>query len=87
MPNMVIHMPPKIKRKLTPPRPRQKVWNFQDRQTCSRFQEVFKAHVLAVETEAATTIEEIGVKIKTCVLKAQQSRTDCEVKPVGGKRK
>ena len=36
-----------------------KVWKLRDPQTCSRFQEVFKAHVTAVETEAATTTEEI----------------------------
>ena len=56
--DMMIDMPPQIKRKFTP-RP----------QTCSRFQEVFKAHVPAVETEAATTTEEIWAKLKTGLLK------------------
>ena len=41
-------------------------------QTCSRFQEVFKAHVPAVETEAATTTEEIWVKLKTGLLKTTE---------------
>ena len=50
--DMMIDMPPQIKRKFTP---RPKVWKLRDPQTCSRFQEVFKAHVPAVETEAATT--------------------------------
>ena len=37
---MAIDMPPKIKRKFIP---QQKVWNLRDPQTCSHFQEVFKA--------------------------------------------
>ena len=53
---MMIDMPPQIKHKFTP---RPKVWKLRDPQTCSRFQEVFKAHVPALETEAATTTEEI----------------------------
>ena len=52
--DMMIDMPPQIKRKFTP---RPKVWKLRDPQTCSRFQEVIKAHVPAVETEAATTSE------------------------------
>ena len=35
--------------------PRSKVWKLRDPQMRSRFQEVFKAHVPAVETEAATS--------------------------------
>ena len=50
--DMMIDMPPQIKRKFTP---HPKVWKLRDPQTCSRFQEVFKAHVPTVETEAATT--------------------------------
>ena len=60
----MIDMPAKIKRKFTP---RPKVWKLRDPQTCSPFQEVFKAHVPAVETEAATT-EEIWAKLKTGLL-------------------
>ena len=48
--DMMIDMPPQIKRKFTP---RPKVWKLKYPQTCSCFQEVFKAHV---ETEEATTI-------------------------------
>ena len=60
-------MPPQIKRKFTP---RPKVWKLRDPLTCSRFQEVFKAHVPTVETEAATTTtEEIWAKLKTGLLK------------------
>ena len=49
-----------------------KVWKFRDPQTCSRFHEVFKAHVPAVETEAATTTEEIWAKLKTGLLKTTE---------------
>ena len=66
---MMIDMPPKIKRKFTP---RPKVLKLRDPQTCSRFQEVFKAHVPAVETEAATTNEEIWAKLKTGLLKTTE---------------
>ena len=59
--DMMIDMPPKIKRQFTP---RPKVWKLRDPQTCSQFQEVYKAHVPAVETEAATTTEEIWAKLK-----------------------
>ena len=62
-------MPPQIKRKFTP---RPKVWKLRDPQTCSRFQEVFKAHVPPVETEAATTTEEIWAKFKTGLLKTTE---------------
>ena len=65
----MIDMPPQIKRKFTP---RPKVWKLRDPQTCSRFQEVFKAHVPAVETEAATTTEEIWAKLKTGLLKTTE---------------
>ena len=58
---MIIDKPPQIKRKFTP---HPKEWKLRDLQTCSRFQEVFKAHVPAVETEAATTTEEIWAKLK-----------------------
>ena len=51
--DMMIDMPPQIT-------PHTKVWKLRDPQTCSRFKEVFKAHVPAVETEAATTTEKIG---------------------------
>ena len=67
--DMMIDMPPQIKRKLTP---RPKVWRLRDPQTCSRFQEVFKAHVPTVETEAATTTEEIWAKLKTGLLKTTE---------------
>ena len=67
--DMMIEMPPQIKRKFTP---RPKVWKLRDPQTCSRFQEVFKAHVPAVETEAATTSEEIWEKLKTGLLKTTE---------------
>ena len=67
--DMMIDMPPQIKRKFTP---RPKVWKLRDPQTCSRFQEVFKAHVPAVETEAATTTEEIWAKLKTGLLKTTE---------------
>ena len=49
-----------------------KVWKLRDPQTCSRFQEVFKAHVPAVETEGATTTEEIWAKLKTGLLKTTE---------------
>ena len=52
--------------------PRPKVWKLRDPQTCSLFQEVFKAHVPAVETEAATTTEEIWAKLKTGLLKTTE---------------
>ena len=45
--NMIIDMSPQIKPKFTP---RPKELKLRDPQTCSRFQEVFKAHVQAVET-------------------------------------
>ena len=67
--NMMIDMPPQIKRKSTQ---RPKVWKLIDPQTCSRFQEVFKAHVPAVETEMATTTEEIWAKLKTGLLKTTE---------------
>ena len=67
--DMMIDMPPQIKHKFTP---RPKVWKLRDPQTCSRFQEVFKAHVPAVETEAATTTEEIWAKLKTGLLKTTE---------------
>ena len=67
--DMMIDMPPQIKRKFTP---RPKVWKLRDPQTCGRFQEVFKAHVPAVETEAATTTEEIWAKLKTGLLKTTE---------------
>ena len=66
---MLIDMPPQIKHKFTP---RPKVWKLRDAQTCSRFQEVFKAHVPAVETVADTTTEEIWVKLKTGLLKTTE---------------
>ena len=47
----MIDMLCQIKRKFTP---HPKVWKLRYPQTCSRFQEVFKAHVPTVETEAAT---------------------------------
>ena len=65
--DMMIDMPPQIKGKFTP---RPKVWKLRDPQTCSRFQEVFKAHVSAVE--AATTTEEIWAKLKTGLLKTTE---------------
>ena len=67
--DMMIDMLPQIKRKFTP---RPKVWKLRDPQTCSWFQEVFKAHVPAVETEAATTTEEIWAKLKTGLLKTTE---------------
>ena len=65
----MIDMPPQTKRKFTP---RPKVWKLRDPQSCSRFQEVFEAHVPAVETEAATTTEEIWAKLKTGLLKTTE---------------
>ena len=62
----IIDMPPQIKCKFTP---HPKVWKLRNPQTCSRFQELFKAHVPTVETEAATTTEEIWAKLKTGLLK------------------
>ena len=67
--DMMIDMPPKIKGKFTP---HPNVWKLRDPQMCSRFQEVFKAHVPAVETEAATTTEEIWAKLKTGLLKSTE---------------
>ena len=67
--DMMIDMPPQIKRKFTP---RPKVRKLRDPQTCSRFQKVFKAHVPAVETEGATTTEEIWAKLKTGLLKTTE---------------
>ena len=67
--DMMIDMPPQIKRKFTP---RPKVWKLRDPQTYSRIQEVFKAHVPAVETEEATTTEEIWAKLKTGLLKTTE---------------
>ena len=55
--DMMIDMPPQIKRKFTP---RPKVWTLRDPQTCSRFQEVFKAHVPTVVTEVATITGNLG---------------------------
>ena len=57
---MMIDMLPQIKCKFTP---RKKVLKLRDPQMCSRFQEVFKAHVPAVETEAETSTEEIWAKL------------------------
>ena len=62
----MIDMPPQIKRKFTP---HPKVWKLRDPQTCSWFQEVFKACVHAVETEVASTTDEIWAKLKTGLLK------------------
>ena len=59
--DMKIDMPPQIQRKFTP---RTKVWKLRDPETSTRFQKVFKAHVPAVKTEAATTTEEIWAKLK-----------------------
>ena len=67
--DMMIDMPPQIKCKFTP---RPKVWKLRDPQTCNRFQEVFNAHVPVVETEAATTTEEIWAKLKTGLLKTTE---------------
>ena len=67
--DMMIDMPPQIKHKFTSP---PKVWKLRDPQTCSRFQEVFKAHVPDVETEAATTTEEILAKFKRGLLKTTE---------------
>ena len=67
--DMMIDMPPQIKRKFTPS---PKVWKLRYPQKCSRFQEVYKAHMPAVETEAATTTEEIWVKLKTGLLKTTE---------------
>ena len=66
---MMIDMPPQIKCKFTQ---RPKVKKLRDPQTCSPFQEVFKAHVPEVETEAATTTEEIWAKLKTGLLKTTE---------------
>ena len=64
--DMMIDMLSRIKRKFTlcP-----KVWKLRDPQTCSRFQEVFNAHVPPVVTEVATTSDEIWAKLKTGLLK------------------
>ena len=67
--DMMIDMPPQIKRKFIP---HPKVWKLRDPQTCSRFQEVFNAYVPTVETEAAITTEEIWVKLKTGLLKTTE---------------
>ena len=64
--DMMIDMPTQIKRKFTPC---PKVWKLRDPQMCSQFQEVFKAHVPAVETVEATTTEEIWGKLKPGLLK------------------
>ena len=69
----ITDMAPQIKCKFTP---RSKVWKLRNPQTCSRFQEVFKAHVPAVETEAATTTEEIWAKLKTDLLKTTEEVCD-----------
>ena len=58
--DMMIDMLPQIKCKFTS---RKKVLKLRDPHMCSRFQEVFKAHVPAVETEAETSTEEIGAKL------------------------
>ena len=65
------------------------MWKLRYPQTCSRFQEVFKAHVPAVETEVATTTEEIWAKLKTGLLKTTEEvcATDGDVKLGGGIRK
>ena len=66
----MIDMPPQIKRRFKRRfTPRPKVWKLRDPQTCSQFQEVFKAHVPLMEIEAATTTEEIWAKLKTGLLK------------------
>ena len=67
--HMMFDMPPKIKHKYTP---RPKVWKLRDPQMCSHFQEVFKAHVHVVETEAATTMQETWVKLKSGLLKTTE---------------
>ena len=59
--DMMIDMPLQIKSKFTRP---PKVLKLRDPQACSRFKEVFRAHVPAVETEVATTTEEIWAKLK-----------------------
>ena len=65
--DMMINMPSQIKHKFNT---RPKVWKLRDPQTCSRFQEVFKAHT--VEKKEATTTEEIWSKLKTGLLKTTE---------------
>ena len=83
---MIIDMPPQIKGKFTP---RPKGWKPRDPQTFSRFQEVFKAHVsrhihvTAVETEEATTREEIWAKLKTGLLKTTGGVWHNKAPPMG----
>ena len=55
--DMMIDMPPQIKRKFTP---RPKVLKLRDPQICSRFQEVFKAHVPTVELKRLLLLRKSG---------------------------
>ena len=65
---------------------RPKLWKLRDLQMCSRFLEVFKAYVPAVETEAATTINEIWTKLNTGVLMTIEEVCDI-TKPLDGEMK
>ena len=53
---------PKTKHKFFPPL---KVWRLKDPETCTRFQEVFKEHMLFPKS----TAEEVWAKLKTGLLK------------------
>ena len=70
-----------------------KVWRLKDSGTCTRFQEVFKEHMLLSESEDGSTAEEVCAKFKTGLLidRRQLGRsmalpvlTDCDVKIGGG---
>ena len=54
--DMQMAMPPKTKNKFSP---RLKVWRLKDPETCTRFQEVFKEHMLSSESEAGSAAEEV----------------------------
>ena len=71
--DMMIDMPPQIKRKFTP---FPKMWKLRYPQTCSRFQEVFKAHVPAVETEQQSHTDgdvKLGGGIRKLIMPSQPS--------------
>ena len=63
---MQMAMPPKTKHKFFP---RLKVWRLKDPETCTRFQEVFKEHMLFPISEAGSAAEEGWAKLKTGLLK------------------
>ena len=84
--DIMIDMPPQIKCKFIP---HPKVWILK----CVADSRKSSNHVLAIETEAATTTEEIWAKLKTGLLKTTEEACGttephrCDIKLGGGIRK